>query len=226
MALSQRALQATTRGLTRLADAVRSGGQPLTRSETADFTTAGQTAGTYVSNIFQSLALFRFFSFSMGATLIFVFNPGAQSEIVQFMFVVFVGLYNVGRVVWRFDPVSSRLALLWMSLGLDVAISVALVLLSGGLDSPFLIYSLTPVLTASLLMDSVKALVVALVSSLSVMGVHIAGGLGLSGFPWLVSGNYLANALLYLAVCVLIGYLPFLANLNWQRRVRSESLAG
>ena len=37
-------------------------------------------------------------------------------------------------------------------------------------------------------------------------------------------GNYLVFSLLYLAVCVVIAYLPFLANLNWQARLRSESV--
>jgi signal transduction histidine kinase len=40
-----------------------------------------------------------------------------------------------------------------------------------------------------------------------------------------LSGNYLVLSSLYWAVCFLIVSLPFVANLNWQRRVRSESLA-
>ena len=51
------------------------------------------------------------------------------------------------------------------------------------------------------------------------------GSFGIGALPPVLSRNYLVLALLYSAVCLLIVNLPFLANLNWQRRVRSESLA-
>ncbi len=141
------------------------------------------------------------------------------------MVVLLVGLYNVYRIMWRLDPTGRATPTQWLSLGVDLWLSVALIILSGGLDSPFLIYSLSPILTASLLMDIKTAVMVAAVSAASVSGVHAAGGLWASELPWVLSGNYLVLSLLYWAVCFLIVSLPFLANLNWQLRVRSESLA-
>ena len=141
------------------------------------------------------------------------------------MVVLLVGLYNVYRIMWRFDPTGRATPTQWLSLGVDLWLSVALIILSGGLDNPFLIYSLSPILTASLLMDIKTAVMVAAVSAASVSGVHAAGGLWASELPWVLSGNYLVLSLLYWAVCFLVVSLPFLANLNWQLRVRSESLA-
>ncbi len=42
-------------------------------------------------------------------------------------------------------------------------------------------------------------------------------------YPWLLTGNYLAFSLLYTAICVIIAYLPFVANLNWHLRLRADS---
>jgi signal transduction histidine kinase len=135
------------------------------------------------------------------------------------------GLYNIYRVAWRFDPARPRARGPWISLGVDVVLCIILIQLSGGLDSAFLIYSLSPVLTASLLISARAAMAVASISALSVSGAYIAAGLGVGDFPWLLSGNYLAFSLLYGSVCLLSAYLPSVANLNWQRRVRAESQA-
>lgn len=180
---------------------------------------------SYVSVVFQVLAVFRFFSFAMGAGLIFVKSPGGQTLIVEGLLMAVVGLYNVGRVFWRFDPASHRVLFRWLTLGIDVVFSVALVLMTLGLDSAFLIYSFAPILTASLLMDLRSSLAVAAVSGLAVTGAYVVSGLGIGGFPWVLTGNYLALSLMYLAVCMMMAYLPFLSNLNWQQRIRNESRA-
>jgi len=98
---------------------------------------------------------------------------------------------------------------------------VGLVLMTGGLDSGFLIYSLAPILTSGLLMDARTAATAGAISALCVLGAYLAGGLGVGEYPWILSGNYLTLSLLYAAMCMMTGVLPFLTNLNWQSRVRS-----
>lgn len=203
---------------------------PQSNGLTAKLDDAGAALRTppiesYVSVVFQVLVVFRFFSFAMGAGLSFVKSPGGQALIVEGLLVAVVGLYNVGRVFWRFDPASHRVLFRWLTLGIDVVFSVALVLMTLGLDSAFLIYSFVPILTASLLMDLRSSLAVAAVSGLAVTGAYVVSGLGIGGFPWVLTGNYLALSLMYLAVCMMMAYLPFLSNLNWQQRIRNESRA-
>ena len=183
-----------------------------------------QTLERYVSSVYQSLAVFRLVSFGMGTALVFLLNPSDQPRIVLGLVVILVGSYNVYSILWRFDPARPRLVAKLISIGLDVLLSFTLIALSGGLDSPFLIYSLSPVLTASLLMNLGFAVAVAGILAVSVVGIHLLPG-AISPLPWILSRNYLVLGLLYSAVCLLIVNLPFLANLNWQRRVRSESLA-
>ena len=73
-------------------------------------------------------------------------------------------------------------------------------------------------------MGPATAITVAGVTGLLVSGGYVFAGFGFGEFPSVLSGNYLAFSLMYVAVCLLVAYLPFIANLNWQRRVRRESM--
>ena len=224
MKVSPGLLQVTPRGPRVLVESLRkrllksTGGQAGAGSEP-------RSLERYVSGVYQSLAVFRFVSFAMGAGLVFLLNPSGQQPIVLGIMVILVGSYNVYRILLRLDPAKPRILAHTVSVGVDVVLSFNLILLSGGLDSPFLIYSLSPVLTASLLMDLGFAVGIASILALGVSGVHILPDLGITNLPRILSGNHLVLALLYSAVCLLSVNLPFLANLNWQRRVRTESLA-
>ena len=126
--------------------------------------------------------------------------------------------YNIYRIVWRVEPARPQAVVQWVSLAIDLLLSVGLILISRGLDSPFLIYSLSPILIASLLMNKRGAVAVAALSGASVLGMHLLAQLRVTDLPWLLDGDYLVLALLYASVCLLVVSLPFLANLNWQRR--------
>lgn len=182
------------------------------------------TMERYVGTVFQALAIFRFLSFAMGVGLLYSLDQ-PDTITLGAIVVMVTGGYAIVRVVLRFNPATYGAVISVAALASDIVLSVALVLFTGGLDSRFLIYSLAPILTVSLLMDARLAIAVALASGLSVAGAYVAGNLGLGDYPWILSGNYLAFSLLYIAVCLLISYLPFLANLNWQRRLRAESQA-
>ncbi len=177
----------------------------------------------FVRIAFQSLALFRFLTFALGAGLVFVLNTDEPS-LSRVVILVVVGVYNIVRVVRPFNPLEFAPAISWLAAASDVALSLTLVLSTDGFESAFLIFSLAPLLTVSLLMDVRSGIFFAGVAALSITGAYVAGGLGVGDYPSLVDGNYLVFALLYAAVCLLVTLLPFLANLNWERRLRAESV--
>ena len=220
-----RALQGAGAGMKRLATVVGRGETRLDRTRWDGTGARPQPLDRYVISVSQSLAVLRFVSFAMGAALVFALNAGDRQPLVLGPMVLVVGLFNVYRILWRFDPGQPSGATPRVSLVIDTALSISLTLMSGGLDSPFLIYSLSPILTASLLMNLRIALAAAGISALWISGGHVLAGLGVSNLPEVLSENYLVLALLYAAMCLLVVGLPFLANLNWQRRVRFESLA-
>ena len=191
--------------------------------ETKEFALAGSADG-YVRVTYQSLAVFRFVSFAMGAGLTYGLNPGVQPSPVLISILVVSG---ANHLVWagrRIDLPKHSPPAQWFLVGLDACVAVALVLVSSGLDSPFLLSSLAPILMASLLTAVRTSLAIATATALSITGAHLAAGLGFGGYPWVLTGNYLAFCLLFSAVCLLMAYLPFVANLNWHRRLRAESL--
>ena len=179
---------------------------------------------TYVSGVLQALAVFRFLSFSLGAGLEFFLHLSGQPPLTLALQISVVGVYNVVRITLRFRPADHGGLTNGLVLGSDLFVSIALVLITKGLDSAFLVYSLAPILTASLLMDARSAISAAAVLGLSISGAYVLSGIGVGAFEWILDGNYLVFSLLYLAVCLLIAYLPFLSNLNWQARVRNESV--
>jgi signal transduction histidine kinase len=175
----------------------------------------------YARRLHQALALFRFFFFAMGVGLSFIPPASRPPAITLGIIVGLVGLYNVGRVWWPPDPSRRSAYVEGAFLAVDIGLAVTVVLMTNGLDSPFLIYSLAPALTAGLFLGAAGAAVAAVVAAVSVAAAHEASRLGLGNLPGLLHSNYLAFALLYSAVCVLVAGLPFLANLNWQRRLRA-----
>ena len=185
---------------------------------------SGAQAGPYVRTVFQNLAIFRFASFAMGVGLVFTVNLEDRVSPQLLTMVITVGLYNVIRVVWPFNPTGRPFVVQGLMATTDVTLGIALVIMTNGLDSGFLIYSLAPILAVSLLMDLRSAVVFAGASALSVSGAYIAGGLDLGKYPSILNGNFLVFSLLYGAVCLLVAALPFIVNLNWQRHVRAESV--
>ncbi len=144
-------LQGAGKGLKRLASGIIVAERSLWPQR---FSAEGSQEGTgerYVVAVLQSLAVFRLVSFALGSALFFL-NPGELDSLVLGSVILGVGMFNVYRILWRFDPSHPKLIIEWGSLCTDVVLSVTLILVSGGLDSPFLIYSLSPVLTASLLL--------------------------------------------------------------------------
>ena len=182
--------------------------------------TVGQARGWYAITAYEALASFRFFTFAMGAGLAIMGLSSEEATGALITVLVVTGLFNVARVLWPADPVGFKALIPRAALALDLALAIALLLLTGGLNSPFLIYSLSPILTAALLMDVQSSIGAAGVSALSLAGAYVGGSLGLGGFPSILTQNYLALALLYSAVCLLSAYLPFLANLNWSSHLQ------
>ena len=164
-------------GLKRLMTWARVGLQVLDQSQPKSSGPQSRPLERYVNTVSQSLAVFRFLSFAMGAGLVFALNPSDQQTSILGSMVLLVGLFNVYRILWRFNPARPGGVIQWSSLAIDTALSITLILISGGLDSPFLIYSLSPMLTASLLMNMRGALAAAVISAVFVSGAHVGAGL-------------------------------------------------
>ena len=175
--------------------------------------------------LYQALAVYRFFAFALGVGIYFAFDVTRGLSVTPRVMVGLVGLATVARVVAppfhriRNEGVETAL------LAGETALILALVLATGGLDSPFLIYSLSPVLTAALLSGLRATAGLGVLAGAVVVGAHGAAMAGVGTLPGLTSGNYLVFALLYATGVTLTALLPFLTNLNLERRQQALAAA-
>ena len=73
-----RPLQGASEGMKRLAAAVRRGQPPSSDGRVDLRSNPSQTLEQYIILVSQSLAVFRFVSFAMGAAVVFIISPGVE----------------------------------------------------------------------------------------------------------------------------------------------------
>ncbi|MBI2919145.1 MAG: hypothetical protein HYY01_14315 [Chloroflexi bacterium] len=170
--------------------------------------------------------MFRFFAFALGVGVLFILEPSPKvlpSE--PRLLTILVGLVNAARTVVPPYHLIRKEAVEAALLAGEMALVLALVLDTGGLDSPFLVYSLAPVLSAAFLSSLWVAAGLGLLASAVTVGAHAVALGGVVPLPGLASGNYPVFAILYGTVAVLVALLPFLTNLNLERRQRALAVA-
>ncbi|MFC2003137.1 sensor histidine kinase [Chloroflexota bacterium] len=110
-------------------------------------------------------------------------------------------------------------------LAIDFLLCILLVLYTNGLNSSFLLYSLTPIMTAALIFDDRVAFTLAALASLSLSITHLAlGEIGVET-AWALQGHNLTLLVIYTFFCFVVSYVPFHANLNINRRIESEAIS-
>jgi signal transduction histidine kinase len=119
-------------------------------------------------------------------------------------------------------PVSPRSNMLGqVILALDLIVCAVLVWLTGGINSPFLLYTLSPVLSASFFYDSHMTAMVGIASTLNVLLVQLANPFYEFSPGPLELGYYL----IYIVAVALSASLPYLVNINLHQRLRGEFIA-
>jgi signal transduction histidine kinase len=118
-----------------------------------------------------------------------------------------------------FIPVSLRSNILGqMLLAFDLIFCAVLVWLTGGINSPFLLFTLAPVLTASLYFGPYMSATVGVASALDVLLAQLA-----NPFSSLTIGpTEISYFLIYLVAVCLSAVLPYLVNVNLHQRLQSE----
>ncbi len=171
-----------------------------------------------------ALAAFRFFSFALGVGILYTLGDAQEERGIALALAATVALFNVVRVFLHAVRVRWPQGVEMGLVVVEGAAVLSLVLATGGLDSAFLVHSVTPVLCASLLLD--KRTAFGLASGLGVLmfAAHVAGGPSRGPLPGLLTGNLLAVGILYLTALGIAAALPFLSNLNVRRRQQMLAL--
>ena len=103
-------------------------------------------------------------------------------------------------------------------LALDILFCGVLIWLSGGVSSPYLLYTLSPILTASLFYNSYMAMMVGVASVLDVLLAQLVE----PGLTTSFNATQISYFLIYIAAASLSASLPYLVNINLQQRLEGE----
>ena len=162
---------------------------------------------------------YRLLAFAIAAAQILLFSPIHQSIIPPLALVTGVGIYSLVKVLHplRWHQAST---LGYSLLGADIAVCIFLVMVTGGLYSPFLLYTLAPVLTAALLLDGKVTLSIAGLSVTYVVSSHLANPF----FAASLSLSELSYFLVYMMAVCLTAILPYLINVNLRQRLQSQDI--
>ena len=162
-------------------------------------------------------ACYRFLAFAVGSAQT-AFSPDAYNSVIPAVILIApLGTYTFIKALyplrWYAGDVLSRIVL-----GTDLAICIFLLMVTDGVHSPFLPYSLAPVLTAALLVDSKLTWSIAGLSLICVIASHMANPL--SHPPSLELGVFF----LYAMAVSLTAVLPYLINVNLRQRLQFHDM--
>ena len=169
-----------------------------------------RSMGRDVANL---LAFARFLAVAIVVSLTVVVQNQASQEL-QLVVIATVAAALSVLIVGLGSRLSRVPVVAYALLSADAALAVAGIFAGGGVDSPFLLYALLPVLTAALLLNLSFALFVAVLPALTVVLAHTVLNAQSDRFAWILEGNYLTLVPVYSFVSIAVAVLPFYANLN------------
>ncbi|MCH8206902.1 MAG: sensor histidine kinase [Chloroflexi bacterium] len=179
----------------------------------------------YERDIYLFLSLYRFFAYGLAVILIQVVALDTPSEPPARTYVLLsaVGIYTLLKVLgplrwWREDPST------YVVLGGDALVCIVILMLTNGLDSPYLLYSFAPLLSATLLFREKMAVVGAAVLSGAMVVAHLTPRWWSTDYIWLMEGNYLLWLILYVTAAFVISTVVFRTNLNIRGRIESDAI--
>jgi signal transduction histidine kinase len=164
------------------------------------------------------LVAYSFFALVVAGIQIFIINT---SQLLPFHPAVLLGGLGFYTVLKSWQPVrwyrSSRINLILIAV--DTAVCAFLVLSTGGLESPFLLYTLSPVLRSALFLSYTVTSFIVLISGVYVVSSCIFNPLFFA--PAAFSWSYF---IIYITASCLAASLPYLINFNLRQRLLAEDI--
>jgi len=181
---------------------------------------------SYEKEAYQFLAVYRFLAYAL-AVMFTQVVPGLSAPampVVQLYIILAVlGVYTILRV---FSPLRwrERSPMTYLILLGDFLLCILLVIYTNGLNSPFLLYSLTPVMTAALLFEERVSLSLAAIASISLSVTHLALSQFIERIAYLMQGHNLTLLIVYTLFCFVVATVPYRINLNIRQRIEREAI--
>ena len=178
----------------------------------------------YEKEAYQFLAVYRFLGYALAVLFSQVSPTMAAMPAVQLYIILgTLGVYTALKV---FSPLrwQARGAMTYLILSGDFILCILLVIYTNGLNSIFLLYSLTPIMTAALLFEERVALALAATASLSLSLTHLFLSQFTERFTWIMQGYNLTMLIVYTLFSFVVATVPYRINLNIRRRIEREAI--
>jgi signal transduction histidine kinase len=165
------------------------------------------------------LSAYRFIGLITAFVEVTFIKTPSYSGISPILMVFVLGIYTIFKVLhptrwYRAGKLGSLL------LGIDVMICLLLTSSTGGLNSVFLLYTLSPVLTAAFFMESGVSVAVAGITAAYVTGAYVWNPL--SSSPLLMPDTSQLST--FIAAVSLSAVLPYLVNVNLRQQLQSQDI--
>ncbi len=182
---------------------------------------------SYEKEAYQFLAVYRFLAYALAVMFTQVplspLSVLAMPVIQLYIILAILGVYTILRVFsplrWRERGLMTYLILIG-----DFLLCILLVLFTNGLNSPFLLYSLAPIMTAALLFEERVALSLAATASIFLSITHLALSQFTERLAPIMQGHNLTLLIIYTLFSFVAATVPYRINLNIRRRIEREAI--
>ncbi|UCG10716.1 MAG: sensor histidine kinase [Dehalococcoidia bacterium] len=181
---------------------------------------------TYEKEAYQFLAAYRFLSYALAGMFTQVVPALSRPAITEFQLYIVLAILGVYTILKVFSPLRwrERTPMTYLILIGDFVLCISLVIATNGLNSSFLLYSLTPIMTAALLFEESISLSLAAVASFSLSITHLVLSPYLKTIAWIMQGHNLTLLIVYTLFCFVAAVVPYRINLNIRRRIEREAI--
>ncbi len=180
----------------------------------------------YEKGAYQFLSFYRFLSYALAVMFMQVvpsLSAPGMSALQIYIILSLLGVYTILKV---FSPLRWRVrgTMTYLILVGDFLLCLLLVIFTNGLNSGFLLYSLTPIMTAALLFEERVALSLAAIASITLSITHLVQSQFGDRFTWIMQGPNLTLLIVYTLFCFVIATLTYRTNLNIRRRIERDTI--
>ena len=180
----------------------------------------------YEREAYQFLAVYRFLAYALAVMftqLVPFLGAPPMPPLQLYIILGTLGIYSILRV---FSPLRwrERGTMTYLILVGDFLLCLLLVVFTNGLNSSFLLYSLTPIMTAALLFEERMALTLAATASVTLSITHLTLSQVSERFTSLMQGYNLTLLIVYTLFCFVAASVPYRINLNIRRRIEREAI--
>jgi len=180
----------------------------------------------YEKEAYQFLATYRFLSYALAVMFTQVGPAVVAPKMPPVQLYIILGTLGVYTILRVFSPLRwrERGTMTYLILIGDFLLCILLVIYTNGLHSSFLLYSLTPIMTAALLFEEKVALSLAATATILLSVSHIALSQFTERFAWIMQGYSLTLLIVYTLFCFVSATVPYRINLNIRRRIEREAI--